>query len=433
MKHSVRDTGAWQRTLDVEIPAETVDAELDTIARAIQKRAVLPGFRRGKVPLDAVRQNFAETIEHEFFDHFLPRATREVMTEAKVDPVVPPMVKNVRFTPGQPLRFEAVVDVRPTIEVKDYRGLSFRRHRHAVGEEQVDRVLEGLREESAVFVDLDRPAGRGDVVLLDSTRLDANGRRMPGTTAKNRRVPLGDPGVPPDLENGLLGATAGQERTIEVQYADDHPQTELAGRRYRYVVKVRKIQEKKLRPLDDNFAREVFRLDSLEALRARVRQNLEREEEVRVRRETEAAATDALIQRQPLELPERLVQWMLDRVIGEATNGRAVNDGLRQELEQHYRPGVERSLKRELLLESVARAEKITASDEDVAAEIDRMAESDPRQAAKVRARYQSAERREALREGIVERKALDRLIELADIQDEAAGSLVVPATSSSS
>ena len=196
------------------------------------------------------------------------------------------------------------------------------------------------------------------------------------------------------------------------------------------MVKVRKIQEKKLRPLDDNFAREVFRLDTLEALRARVRQNLEREEEVRVRRETEAAATDALIQRQPLELPERLVQWMLERVIGEATNGRAVNDGLRQELEQHYRPGVERSLKRELLLESVARAEKIVANDEDVAAEIDRMAESDPRQAAKVRARYQSAERREALREGIVERKALDRLIELADIQDEAAGSLVVPATS---
>ena len=77
MKHSVRETGAWQRTLDVEIPAETVDVELDAIARAIQKRAVLPGFRRGKVPLDAVRQNFAESIEHEFFDHFLPRARKD--------------------------------------------------------------------------------------------------------------------------------------------------------------------------------------------------------------------------------------------------------------------------------------------------------------------------------------------------------------------
>src|SRR6185295_11351682 len=151
------------------------------------------------------------------------------MIEAKLDPVVPPMVRNVRFTPGQPFRFEAIVDVRPAVEVKDYRGLAVRRQRQPVGDEQVERVLEGLREESAVFVDLDRSAQRGDVVLLDSTRLDANGRRLPGTTAKNRRVPLGDPGVPPDLENGLLGATAGQERTIEVHYADDHSQTELAG------------------------------------------------------------------------------------------------------------------------------------------------------------------------------------------------------------
>jgi trigger factor len=141
MKHSVRETGTWQHTLDVEVPAETVDAELDALARAIQRRAVLPGFRRGKVPIDQVRQNFAETIEQEFFDSILPRVTREAMTEARLDPVVPPMVRNVRFTPGQPLRFEAVVDVRPRIEVKQYQGLPLRRHRHPVGEDQIERVL----------------------------------------------------------------------------------------------------------------------------------------------------------------------------------------------------------------------------------------------------------------------------------------------------
>src|SRR6185436_12337136 len=122
-----------------------------------------------------------------------------------------------------------IVEVRPRVEATQYRGLPLKRRRAEVADEAVERVMEGLRDESAVFADLDRPAQRGDVVLVDSTRLDANGRRLPGTTAKNRRVPLGDAGVPPDLENGLLGATAGQERTIEVHYADDHPQTELAG------------------------------------------------------------------------------------------------------------------------------------------------------------------------------------------------------------
>jgi trigger factor len=299
-----------------------------------------------------------------------------------------------------------------------------------VDDAAVERVLEGLREDSAVFADLDRPAREGDMVLVDSTRLDVNGKRLPGTVAKNRRVPLGDASVPSDLANGLVGAVAGQERTVEVKYPEDHSSPELAGHNFRYLLKVRKIQEKKLRPLDDNLAREVFQLESLAALKDRIRQNLEREEDVRVRREVEAAATDALIQRHTLELPDRLVQWMMERVIGEATQGRPVNDQLRRDLETHYRPSVERSLRREFLLEAVARAEKLEVSDQDVADEIDRMAQADPRQAAKVRARYQSAERRSALRETVLERKAMDRLIELAEVQDEVAGEtpLVVPA-----
>ena len=430
MKQSSRETGTWQQTLDVEVPVDEVESQLDQFARAVQRRAVLPGFRRGKVPLDQVRVQFADAIEQEFFETYLPRATSQAIDGAGLQPIVPPLVRNVRFTPGQPLRFEAVVDVKPNVESPEYRGLTLRRMRRPVDDGAVEKVLESLREDAAVFVDLDRPAGRGDVILLDSTRLDANGRRMPGTLAKNRRIQLGEPSVPPDLENGLLGSEAGQERTVEVSYPDDYGMQDLAGKRFRYRVAVRKIQEKKLRALDDNFAREVFQLDSLEALRARVRQNLEREEELRVRRDVETAATDALIQRNPLDLPERLVQWMLDRVIGEATAGRTLNDQLRGDLQTHYRPGVERSLKRELLLDAVARAEKIEASDEEVAAEIDRMAQSDPRQAAKIRARYQSAERRQALRETVVERKAMDRVLELATVKDEVAGEtpLVVPA-----
>jgi trigger factor len=195
------------------------------------------------------------------------------------------------------------------------------------------------------------------------------------------------------------------------------------------VVNVRKIQEKKLRDLDDNLTRELFKLDSLEELRSRVRLNLEGEDRVRVQRELEAALVAELIRRNPIELPGRLVDWMLDRVIHEATEGRAVSEALHQELEQRYREGVERSLKREVLLAAVARQEKLEVSDDEVAGEIDRMAQADPRQAARVRARYQAPDRRQALRESLLERKALDWLINAADVRDEAAESpLIVPA-----
>jgi trigger factor len=430
MKLAVRASGTWQHTLDIEVPTEEIESRFDEVARQIQRRASLPGFRPGRVPLDMVRHHFADRVEQEFLETFVPRIASEAVDQARLSPVIPPLVRNLRFTPGRPLQFEVAVDVRPEVEVKDYRGIPVKRRAHVIEETAVERVLQELREESAVYADLDRPAERGDVVLLDSTRLDANGRRLQGSRLKARRIPLGAPDVLPDLENGLLGAVAGQERTIDIQYPADYPVQELAGKGARYVVRIRKIQEKKLRDLDDTFAREVFRLESLEELRSRVRLNLEGEERVRIQREVEAAITDELVRRNPVELPERLTAYMLDRVIAEAVGDRPVDEALRGELEGRYRPGVERSLKREVLLGAVARQEKLEAGDEDVAQEIERMAQAEPRQAARIRARYQSDERRLALRESLLERKALDWLINTAEVQDDTAteSRLIVPA-----
>jgi trigger factor len=253
---------------------------------------------------------------------------------------------------------------------------------------------------------------------------------MPATRSKNQRVLLGAPGMLPDLENGLLGAVAGQERTVDVQYPAEYERAELAGKKVRYVISVRKIEEKKLRPLDDNLAREVFKLQSLEELRSRIRLNLEGEERVRMQRELEAALSEELVQRNPIELPERLIEWMLDRVIHKATEGKSVPEALHKELEGRFRPNVERSLRREALLESLARQEHLEVTEEEVNAEIQRMVEADARQAARIRARYQSPDRRRALRESLLERKALDWLINAAEIQEEQLTdtSLVVPA-----
>ncbi len=430
MKLSVRATGTWQHTLDIEVPAEEVERRLDEVARGLQRRASLPGFRRGRVPLEMVRHHFADAVEQQFLEEFVPRITGEAVDEAKLSPVVPPRVRNLRFTPGQPLRMEAVVEVRPEVEARDYRGIPVARRVRPVDESMLERALNEMREQSALFFDLDRPAQRGDVVLVDSVRLDANGRRLASTRARSLRLELGAPEILPDLENGLLGAEAGQERQITIQYPADHPSQPLAGKSMRYLVRVKKIQEKKLRDLDDNLARDVFGLESLEELRSRVRLNLEGEERLRVQREVETAITDELLRRNSFDLPERLTEWMLDRVIQEAASGRPVDERLYAELAERYRPGVERSLRREVLLGAVARQEGLTVSEEEVAEEIDRMASSDARQAARIRARYQAAERRAALKESLLERRALEWLIHAAEIQEEVVreSPLVVPA-----
>ena len=368
MNLKARSTGTWQHTLDIEVPAEDVERRLDEIARQIQRRASLPGFRPGRVPLDLVRQHFASHVESEFLESIVPEVTNEAVDQARLSPVIPPLVRNLKFVPGSPLSFEAIVDVKPEVEIKRYKNLRATRQVRPVRDSDVEQALQELREQSAVFADLDRPAGRGDVVLLDSTRLDANGRRLSASRSRNQRVELGAPGLAPDLENGLLGAVAGQERTIEVEVPPGESDPESTPRKVRYVVHIRKIQEKKVRPLDDNFAREVFQLESLEELKSRVRLRLEGEERVRTRRELETAISEELIQHNPVELPERLVRWMLDRVVQEATEGRSVTEPLRKDLEERFRPNVERSLRREILLEAVAREEKLEVGDEEVAA-----------------------------------------------------------------
>ena len=419
MTHTVQETGKWQHTVSIEVPTDEVEARLDDVARQLQRRVAMPGFRKGKVPMDRVRTDFASHIEQEFLERFIPQVTGQALHEANLNAVVPPYIENLKFSPGQPLRFDAIVDVAPQAEIKDYKGLPAVRRARIVDDAAIDAVVNDLLEDSAIFVDVARAAEPGDVVLLDSQRLDANGRRLANTRAKGTRIQLGAPELLPELEAGLLGSQEGQERTIAVNYPADYRQAELAGKSIRYVVKIRKIQQKKRRELDDNFARELFKLDSLSELRDRVRQNLESEDGARVRRELEGALTEELLNRNPVELSDRLVSYMLDQVIREQTQGREVNAELKKTFEEHYRPGVERSLKREVLLAAVARQESLAVSDEEVTADIDRMAAADPKQASRVRARYQTAERRNNLRGVLIERKAMDLVIASANLKDE--------------
>jgi trigger factor len=419
MTHTVRESGQWQHTLTVEVPADEVEDRLLAVARRFQQAVSMPGFRKGKVPLDRVRQDYAAEIERDFLERFIPEAAQAAIRDASLQAVVPPSVQNLRFTPGQPLSFEAVVDVAPRVQVNDWKGYVLTRRVRPVSDAAVDAMLAQLREESAVFADVRRPAGPGDVVLLDTQRLDANGRRLSGTRAKGTRIQLGAPELLPDLESGLAGAEAGQERTLNVRYPDDYRQQELAGQQVRYVVQVRAVQEKQLRPLDDAFAKDVFGLESLGELRDRVRRNLEGEDAQRGRRELEGQAIDELVRRHPLDLSPRLVSSMLEQVVHEQVGHREVSEDLHKQLEDHYRPGVERSLRREILLVALAKQEGLDVTPEEVAEQIQRLVDSDPKNAARVRQHYATAERRRSLAESILERKAMDLVIGASQVRDE--------------
>ena len=419
MTHTVRESGPSQYTLTVEVPTERVESRMLDVARVFQRQVAIPGFRKGKVPLDTVRKEYAAEIEKEFLDRFIPEAVHEVLQEASLVAIVPPSVPNLRFTPGQPLSFELVVDTAPKVEVKDWKGYPLKRRIRKVEATQVESMLQQLREESAVFEDVSRPAGDGDVVLIDVQRLDANGQRLKGTLQKGARILLGAPELLPDLQKGLLGAEAGQERTVTVNYPADYRQTDMAGQAIGYVIKIRQVQFRRLRELDDAFAKEIFGLESLAQLRERIEQNLNMEDEQRWRRDLESQAIDEIVKRHPMELSPRLVSYMLENVVQEQTQGRQVSADLQKQLEEHYRPGVERSIRREILLIALAKQEGLEVTQDEITQQILRMQESDPRNASRVRQHYSSPERRASLAESILEGKALQKVVEAAKLEDE--------------
>ena len=419
MTHTVRESGPSQYTLTVEVPLERVESRMLEVARVFQRQVAMPGFRKGKVPLDAVRKEYAAEIEKEFLDRFIPEAVHEVLQEASLVAIVPPSVPNLRFTPGQPLSFELVVDTAPKVEVKDWQGYALKRRIRPVEDAQVEAMLTQLREESAVFEDVSRPAGDGDVLLIDVQRLDANGQRLKGTLQKGARILLGAPELMADLQKGLMGAEAGQERTITVNYPADYRQAEVAGQSITYVIKIRQVQFRRLRELDDAFAKDVFGFESMTQLRDRIRENLSREDEQRWRRDLESQAIDEIVKRHPMELSPRLVSYMLEQVVHEQTQGRQVSGDLQKQLEEHYRPGVERNIRREILLIALAKQESIEVTPDEVTQQILRMQESDPRNAARVRQHYASAERRQSLAESILEGKALQKVVDAAKLEDE--------------
>jgi trigger factor len=419
MTHTVRESGPSQYTLTVEVPTERVESRMLEVARVFQRQVAIPGFRKGKVPLDTVRKEYAAEIEKEFLDRFIPEAVHETLKAAELVAIVPPSVPNLRFTPGQPLSFELVVDTAPKVEVKDWQGYALKRRIRPVEDAQIETMLTQLREESAVFEDVTRAAGDGDVLLIDVQRLDANGQRLKGTLQKGARILLGAPELMADLQKGLMGAEAGQERTITVNYPADYRQAEVAGQSITYIIKIRQVQFRRLRELDDAFAKDVFGFETLAQLRDRIRENLSREDEQRWRRDLESQAIDELVKRHAMELSPRLVSYMLEQVVHEQTQGRQVSADLQKQLEEHYRPGVERNIRREILLIALAKQESIEVTPEEVTQQILRMQESDPRNAARVRQHYASAERRQSLAESILEGKALQKVVEAAKLEDE--------------
>jgi trigger factor len=438
MKTEFTEVSETRRHLAFEIPTETVEAEIDRVARTYSRSARVPGFRPGKVPAGVVRQRYKEQILYDVAHDLIPRVVGDALRERGLRPVATPDIRDVVLEEGQPLTFIADFETMPPVEPGEYTGLTVRKPPAVLEVGAVDRALEHLQQRAARWHPVeDRPAAEGDTLLMDLTRTRKSRLlSLPGEAAppaphpdddkpealQNVSVEIGHKGNPPGFDENLVGLSTGDARTFTVVYPPNYAQEELAGATVEYAVTIKAIRRRELLPLDDDFAKEVSDTDTLEALRQRIREDLQHEAE----HESEHRARHDLLRdlaSRVKTVPDVLVEVEIDRRLEEFVR-RLMEQGIDpeqagidwQEFRQRQRDAALDTVRGTLVLDEVAQRESIEATDEDIEKEIARFAERSGRTATAVRATLEKEQAIERIRSGIRREKTLAWLMEKANV-----------------
>ncbi len=418
----VHEESATRRVLAIEVAPEEIAHELEAVVQDAAKKVALPGFRKGHVPRSLLEQRYGASFQHETLERSIERACREAFAGQQLSPLMPAEIEDLKYEPGGTLSFKAIVEVRPAITARDYKGLPATRVTREVGDEDVERELAQLEESSTTWLDVDRPAQTGDLLLVDMVRLDVKGQSIKSSRKRDVEVRLGAPDLLPAFEQGLMGAAVGESRTLRVEYPADFGNAELAGKDVQFHVKIRKIREKKARPRDDNWAKEIFGVESLTDLAARIRLNLEGEARLASRRETEDALVEAALAANEIPVPARWADMKADEELEQMTRGASRNLPAEQvqELKGRIREAIERQVRREFLLDAIVRQESLAPSETEVGEELGKLLAAGGRVAQEFRA-LPPEQRRARVEDVLTRRKVFDFLLEHAKVTEEKA------------
>jgi trigger factor len=402
-----------KREIELEIPAENVQKATEKVARDIARVARIPGFRPGKAPVTLIRRRFADDIQGEVVQSLVPEYLEKALDEKKLVPVTRPEVDKVEFKEGEPLKFRAVFEVLPEFELGDYKNLEINVEAVEVGDAQVDKALDEMRDRAATFVPVEgRAAKDGDYAVIKLMGTPVGGGDP--VQADSILCHIGAEETLESFTENLRGASTGETKRFRSEYPKDYPDAKLAGKTYDYAIEVLGIKEKKLPELNDEFVKDAMAgqgqgaeatgITTLAELRQRIRQNLDAAKEQRESAQAREKILELLVKRHDFPVPEALIENQLDvrlervvrSLVAQGVDPRAVDvDWVSLRRRQHYRAVDD--VKAELLLDRIATAEKIEATDEDVQKEIADVAE-------------RSGESATALRARLTKQGALDRM-----------------------
>ena len=434
MNVQVTESGPWRRTVEIEAPAEDVDKRLNDAYRKYSKTLNLPGFRKGKVPLSVVKRQFGKAIQGEVVQEMVEEFYREASEAEGIQPVSQASIDDINFEEGQPLVFKASVDIRPEITVETYKGLRVTRPVFAVEDEHVEGRLRYMQEESATEQVVERAAEVDDVVFADVEELDESGSPVADHKSEDQSIRLfkTEDDKPTELAEQLMGIAAGEAREITitrpVQDEHDHgdhgdhedheeePKEETAMFR----VTAKEVRERELPELNDELAQNIGGVETLDELKTQIRAEMQAQYNQAIRQRVEEGLMDALIEGNPFEVPDSMIETYLEGMIESYKREHAGHDHEIDEdaIRENGRDQAERGVKRFLLLDAVADQENIEVRDEDLDKHLEEMSQRHNIEGPRLRQILGRTEQLDQIKSDIKTQKTFDFLIDNANVEE---------------
>ena len=374
-----------QREVSVEIPADVVAKEEQSVIEKFQKHARVPGFRRGKVPAGIIRQRFGEDIKSELVEHLVPRYFRQETEKQHLVPVSQPQVTDLDLGDGKPMRFKASFEILPEIDVSGYQEIRPEKKEISVTDEEVSQSLENLREQHATYENMEegRALADGDYAqaAFSGTSGEADAKPM---NVDDVLVEIGGSNTMKEFSENLRGAKAGESRNFDVSYPEDFSDKRLAGKTVHYEVQIKSIKRKSTPELTDDFAKEVgSEFESLENLKLRIRESIETGKQQEEEHRGKDKLVEDLVKKFDIAVPEAMVEQQIDTRLERGLRALAAQ-GMRAEdlkrmdvgrLREGQREAARREVQASLLLDKIADLETVEVSDEDLDKEIASLAQ----------------------------------------------------------
>jgi trigger factor len=424
MKVNVEEISSIKKKMLIEIPEDQVTQEVDSFYKDLGKKAKIKGFRPGKVPRDILVRYFKDYVKAEIVQKLIEETYPKALTETDLHPVSPPAIDPGEFNEGKPFQYSVAIEVKPDIQLGGYAGLKIEGKKEEVKDEEVEERVKALQNLHANLKTISeaRPIQSGDYVIVDY-EASLGGKPLEGGKAIDFTVEVGSGQFIPAFEEKLIGLKLEEEREIEVSFPEDYGYQKWAGKTVSFHVTIKEIKEKILPSLDDEFAKDLGDYSSLEELKAKLRGEIEKEKELALERQLKDQVVDQLLEANPFEVPESLVEEQVKALVSD-TKLRLAAQGVdlkrlgvtEEKLQEDYKATALKQVRTFLILEKIAGQEGIAVTDEEAD---DRLKEISERMRQKFDVMKRYYEKNGLLPEvkaGIIRDKTLNFLLEKANV-----------------